>query len=341
MSAPWPPYPSFTATGNRISRAGPTPQAHRTLYKLPANIPLAKATGPSAGVHLRGPLLMLLSAFLFAVLDILIKVLGPPFRVWDIAVYRFVFGMTILLAIFGWRGNPFRGSDPRLLVIRGIIGCLSFLTLVKALQLIPISAALVLFYSFPAFAAFFAALLYKERISNVEAACIAGTLLGVAVLLDFSIDAHFAGQLMALLSAAFAGLAVCVIKKLRETNGPIVIYLYFCLLGTIISLPPFLVEPHIPKTHYQWLIVSGIIFSSLIAQLIMNQGFQYCRSWEGGLFLSGEVIFTSFFGFVFLGEMASWRFWLGGGLILVSIAALNWSNARNTSFSYLPVSGPP
>lgn len=324
-----------------MSRAGQTRQAHRTLYKLPANIPLAKSMGPPAGVHVRGPLLMLLSAFLFAVLDSLIKVLGPPFRVWDIAIYRFGFGMTILLALFGWRGNPFRGSDPRLLTIRGIIGCMSFLTFVKALQLIPISAALVLFYSFPAFAAFFAALLYKERISRTEAACIAGTLMGVAVLLDFSIDSQFAGQLMALLSAAFAGVAVCVIKKLRETNGPIVIYLYFCLLGTIISLPPFLVDPHIPQTHYQWSIVIGIILSSLVAQLIMNQGFHYCRSWEGGVFLSGEVVFASFFGFVFLGEMASWRFWLGGGLILVSIAALNWSNARKTSFSYLPVSGPP
>lgn len=241
MIAPWPPHPRFTAIGKRTSLAGQTRQAHRTLYKLPTNIPLAKAMGPAAGIHLRGPLLMLLSALLFAILDILIKVLGPPFRVWDIAIYRFGFGMTILLALFGWRGNPFRGSDPRLLAIRGIIGCMSFLALVKALQMIPLSAALVLFYSFPAFAAFFAALLYKESISGTEAACIAGTLFGVAVLLDFSIKSHFAGQLMALLSAAFAGLAVCVIKKLRETNGPIVIYLYFCLLGTIIALPPFLV----------------------------------------------------------------------------------------------------
>lgn len=302
---------------------------------------MAKAFGASSGIPLRGPLLMLLSAFLFAVLDSLIKVLGPPFRVWDIAIYRFVFGMTILLTLFGWRGNPFRGTDPRLLVIRGIIGCLSFLTLVKAIQLIPISAALVLFYSYPAFAAFFSAFLFKESISKIEAACVAGALLGVAVLLDFSIDSHFVGQVMAVLSAAFAGLAVCVIKKLRETNGPIVIYLYFCLLGTIICLPPYLIDPHIPKTHYQWAIVIGIIFSSLFAQLIMNQGFQYCRSWEGGLFLSGEVLFTSFFGFVFLGEIANWRFWAGGGLILVSIVALNLNNARKTPFSYIPVSGPP
>ncbi len=37
----------------------------------------------------KGPAVMLVSALLFAVLGFLIKILGPSFRVWDIAVYRF------------------------------------------------------------------------------------------------------------------------------------------------------------------------------------------------------------------------------------------------------------
>jgi drug/metabolite transporter (DMT)-like permease len=64
---------------------------------------------------------MLAAAFLFAVLDGLIKLLGPPFRVWDIAFYRFACGLVILVPILGWKGNPFRGQNLKLLVIRGII----------------------------------------------------------------------------------------------------------------------------------------------------------------------------------------------------------------------------
>ena len=75
---------------------------------------------------LAGPLLMLTAAFLFAVLDGLIKSLGPSFRVWDIAFYRFGGGLVILIATFGWRKNPFTGNNTRLLIIRGISGCAAF-----------------------------------------------------------------------------------------------------------------------------------------------------------------------------------------------------------------------
>ena len=63
----------------------------------------------------------------------------------------------------------------------------------------------------------------------------------------------------------------------------------------------------------------------------MNQGFRYCKSWEGGLFLMAEVIFTSILGIVFLGESVTWRFWVGGLLVLGSALALNRGNARRIS----------
>jgi len=55
----------------------------------------------------------------------------------------------------------------------------------------------------------------------------------------------------------------------------------------------------------------------------MNQGFFYCRAWEGGVFMSSEVIFTAAAGILFLGDPAPWRFWVGGLMILISVIALN------------------
>jgi drug/metabolite transporter (DMT)-like permease len=104
-----------------------------------------------------GPLLMLAAAFLFSVMDVLINLTGPAFRTWDIAFYRFGFGLVILIGILGWKGNPFKTDNLKLMMIRGISGSLAFLSLVTAIQLIPISTAIVLFFSFPAFAALFKA----------------------------------------------------------------------------------------------------------------------------------------------------------------------------------------
>lgn len=287
---------------------------------------------PSISMRWRGPMLMLTSAFLFAGMDSFIKLLGPPFRLWDIAFYRFGFGLVILLCLFGWKRNPFRSNDSRLLVVRGVVGCMAFLALVIAIRLIPISTALVLFFAYPAFAAVFSTLLFKESIRPFEIFCVALTFCGVIFLLDFSVGSSPLGQLVSLSGAALAGIAVTIIKKLRETNGPVIIYLYFCLLGTVIVFPSFISNPQIPQTPYEWFLIIGIMVSSLLAQLLMNQGFHYCKSWEGGVFLTSEVIFTSLFGIFFLSEIVTWHFWLGGSLILTSIIALNWGNNRRISF---------
>ena len=65
-----------------------------------------------------GPLLMLSAALLFTLLNIIIKSLGPSFSVWDIGYYRFWGGIVFILAIFWRYGNPFKGNDVRLLMIR-------------------------------------------------------------------------------------------------------------------------------------------------------------------------------------------------------------------------------
>jgi drug/metabolite transporter (DMT)-like permease len=271
---------------------------------------------------------MLGSAFLFAVLNGLIKILGPAFRVWDIGFYRFAFGLAMLLVISGWDQNPFKSHNLRLLIMRGITGSMAFISLVTAIRLIPISTAMVIFYSFPAFAALCSFLLFGESITKSELSCVLVAFIGVTVLFDFRLEGGLVGQTMALISGSFAGLTVSIVKKLRENNGPIIIYLYFCLLGTVITFPRFISDPQSPTNMYDWLILAGIGCASISAQLLMNEGFRYCKSWEGGLFLTSEVIFASVFGLVFLSESVTWRFWVGGILIFTSVVVLNLGSTR-------------
>lgn len=281
-------------------------------------------SGPSAGT-----LLMLASAFLFSVLDGLIKLLGPGFRIWDIAFYRFGFGLVILIGIMGWKQNPFKTRNLRLMIIRGITGTTAFLLLVLAIRLIPLSTALVLFFSFPAFAALFSFLFFGEHISVAQIGCVLGALVGASILFDYQISENLWGQAAGLASGIFAGVTVCLIKKLRETNGAPIIYLYFCLLGALITFPMFISNPHLPRSVIDWVMIGGIVFTALGAQLLMNQGFQYCKSWEGGLILTSEVVFTAALGILFLGEIFSWRFGCGGLLIIASAVFSNFAGDRS------------
>jgi drug/metabolite transporter (DMT)-like permease len=121
----------------------------------------------------------------------------------------------------------------------------------------------------------------------------------------------------------FAGITVTLIRSLRAHNGPVIIYLYFCSMGTLVTLPMFISHPVFPANPVEWAMILGIVFSSVLAQLMMNQGFFYCRGWEGGVFMSSEVIFTAVVGIVFLGDPATLQFWIGGLLILGSVVVLN------------------
>ncbi len=270
-----------------------------------------------------GPLFMLSAAFSFTFLNLLLKLLGPQYTVWSIGFYRFLGGAAVLIAVFGRHHNPYRGHNIRLLVIRGCIGCSSFLCIVTAIRLMPVSTALIIYYSFPAFAAIFSFLIYKERIGMPEIACIAAVLLGVGILFDFQLVGGMLGQVMALVGAAFAGMTATLIRTLREKNGPVVIYLYYCTMGILVTAPMFAKHPILPSTPIEWGMILGIIFVSVAAQLLMNQGFFYCRAWEGGVFMSSEVVFTAAAGVIFLGDPAPWRFWVGGLMILISVIALS------------------
>lgn len=270
-----------------------------------------------------GPLFMLSAALLFTLLNLLIKLLCEEYSVWQIGFYRFFGGMLVLLAFFGRRGNPFRGNNRRLLVLRGCVGSIAFLSLITAVRLLPLSTAMVIFYSFPAFSAGFSFWMYGDRIRKSELACIFCVLVGVGVLFDFRMDGGFFGKSMALMGAMFAGLTVTLIRTLRENNGPVVIYLYFCAMGALVTIPPFVLHPIFPKVPLEGLMLAGIILCSVLAQLLMNQGFFYCTGWEGGVLMSSEVVFTTAVGIFFLGDPVSARFWAGGLLVVGSVIAMN------------------
>ncbi len=277
---------------------------------------------------LAGPLFMLSAALLFTLLNVIIKTLNPVFTVWHIGFFRFFGGLVMILVIFGRHHNPFVGNNTRLLIIRGCVGSVAFISLITALKMLPLSTALVIFYSFPAFSAVFAYIIYGEKIGKFEIACIILVMVGVGALFDFRLGGTFLGQAMALFGALFAGLTVTLIRSLREKNGPVIIYLYFCTMGSLVTAPKFILTPMLPGSPLEWVMVLGIVFTSLTAQLLMNQGFFYCKGWEGGVFMSSEVIFTGIVGIVFLGDPVTLRFWVGGILIFGSVVALNRLKAQ-------------
>ena len=270
-----------------------------------------------------GPLLMLSAAISFTFMSILLKLMPTGYTVWHLGFIRCFGGMLVLLIFFGRKKNPYKGYNIPLLILRGCSGAIAFFAAVTALRILPISTAIVLFYSYPVFAGLFGFLIYKEKITFFQAGCMAVLVVGVTVLFDFRFTGNSYGQIMAIVGAVFAGLTVTLIRSLIKTNGPVIIYLYFCTMGMLLTLPVFLMTPIIPASSLEWIMVIGIVITSVIAQLLMNKGFLYCQGFEGASYMSCEVFFTALVGILFLNDPVNWRFFVGGCLIVGSGLVLN------------------
>lgn len=273
--------------------------------------------------RMAGPLFMLSAALLFTLMSTIVKLMPEQYTVWHLGFIRCFGGMILLTTVFSRRKNPFKGHKVPLLILRGCTGSLAFFFVVSALRTLPMSTAVVLFYSYPAFAALFGFFIYKEQVNRFQIACIAVLLAGVAILFDFRLSANSLGQAMALIGAFLSGFTVTIIRSLREHNGPVIIYFYFCTMGTLATLPYCIAHPIVPASTVEWAMIAGIICVSVAAQLLMNQGFFFCRGFEGAAYMSSETLFTAVVGIVFLMEPVSWHLFAGGLLIVGSGLALH------------------
>ena len=285
---------------------------------LPARLKM-----PHMKASVSGAVLMVIAALLYTFMSILVKLMPDNYTVWHLGFIRFSGGLTALLISasipqLGARGNPYSGHNIPLLIFRGCTGSIAFFFVITSLRILPVSTACVLFYSYPVFAAIFGIIIYKEKITVYQAGCVVLLIVGIAILFDFNLTGNTYGQVMAILGALFAGLTVTLIRSLRTQNGPVIIYLYFCTMGTLLTMPAVIVNPFWPSSIIEWVMILGIIFTSLGAQLVMNQGFYFCKGWEGAVYMSTETIFTAIIGILFLNDPATWRFFSGALLIVGS-----------------------
>ncbi|MBW2006187.1 MAG: DMT family transporter [Deltaproteobacteria bacterium] len=275
-----------------------------------------------------GFMAMILSAFFFAITDIIIKFISPSLGVIQIAFVRFLIGALILWPMLKSSGQSLIGNSIRVLLLRGFTGTLAFFCLLKAIAMIPLSNAMVLFYTFPLFATLFAFFLLKERFKRLEIMLTLVGMIGIYIFINPSSHTYTIGHMFGLLAGCFAGFTIVLIRKLRKTNGPLIIYFYFCIVGGIISFPFFIIKFKLPDLEQSSLLVLlAVIF--LVAQVFMNQGFKFCKASEGSVILMSEVVYAGIAGVILFDDTLSLNFLAGACLIIGSGVGLNLIAHKN------------
>ena len=215
---------------------------------------------------------MLISTFAFSLMQLCVKFL-PHLPAHELILFRSLISLVLCLGYLVPKGiDPF-GNNRKLLLMRGVFGMLALSLFFVTLQRLPLASAVTIQYLSPIFTAIIAIYVLGERMRKLQWLFIAIAFTGVLILKGFDerISVLFLG--LGILSSAFAGVAYNCVRKLKDTDHPMVVVFYFPLVATPIMAICFIFEFVMPVgMDWLWLMLLGIF--TQIGQFYMTKALQ-------------------------------------------------------------------
>jgi drug/metabolite transporter (DMT)-like permease len=267
------------------------------------------------GLRPAGVAALFLSATLFAFVTLAVKLASRSLSGYFVSGSRFLIGLTLCVAVIAWRRTGFRLKFPRMVILRGLFGAASMVSSYIAITLTGPGRATLLGNTYPVFVALFGALLFKEALSGRTMLSLAVCTGGAVLVMRDGSGAALSGDLLALGSAVFAGLAVnCVRRASSRGESPFILYLSPCIFGLpILAVAPM---PSAPVGPWPLALLLFVGCGAFVAQALMSVGYRSVPAGRGSVVFYWETALTVLLGFLFGGEKPTLRFGIGVVVIL-------------------------
>ena len=260
------------------------------------------------------------SSFFFALMAYFAKLASSQIPGVEIAFIRFAVGAVAVLILACFGAVNLRTRNKGLLIMRGTFGGVAVLLYFLALAGGSMTNSTILNNTYPIFATLVAFFTLNEKISLVTGLSLLVSWVGVGFLIHPDLHHLYWPDLVALLSGVLSGVAVVMVRQLRQKNESAWnVFFYLSLFGCIFSLLvaiPVWVWPDFKN----WILLLVTGFFALIAQLMMTSAYKYCSTALGGVLSMTTMVFTAILGIFVVGE----RLTVGetGGAFLIAISSI-------------------
>lgn len=220
----------------------------------------------------KGILFMLISVVGFALMNLTVKFLSH-LPATELVLFRSI--ISLVLSYFMIRRknlHPF-GNNKLYLILRGVFGVTALTMFFYTLQKLPIGSAITIQYLSPIFTVLFAIFMLKEPIRPIQWVFFAVSFAGIVVIKGFDSNITLPLLIMGVASAIFAGLAYNCIRKLKNTDHPVVVVFYFPLIATPVMLV-FAFFDWVTPVGWDWLLLLLMGILTQIAQIYMTKAYQ-------------------------------------------------------------------
>ena len=290
---------------------------------------------PSSNTTVKAIGFLMLSAFLFSIMGVCIRLASQSVDNATIVFFRNVVGLFIFLPLILKKGTGFFKTQKLWMhTWRSIVGLIAMYGFFYAIAHLKLSNAMVFTYSSPIFIPLIAWLFLKEQIT---AKMLIAALVGlIGVLCVAKPDSGMFNQLSLIgLGASFlAAMAFVTVRALTATEPPERIVFYFCFFGTLISaIPLFWSWRLFTFTELIYLICAGLLAN--ISQLCMSNAYKLAPAGEIGPVNYIAIIFAGAWGYFMWHELQDIYSIFGFAFIFMAIVLCNplfkrpqWLKAR-------------
>jgi drug/metabolite transporter (DMT)-like permease len=182
----------------------------------------------------KGAPLIFVACGFFCIAGSLIKC-GSYIGVYKLAFFRFAIGLCLIAtAAMSGRVNLVF-NNKKLLFLRGLTGGTAVFIAILSITKLGLGKGMVLISTYPIFASIFSAIFLKERLRVINFAAILIALAGIYFIAydkgqDFTLLVFGKYELLAVLGAVIAGVALNLIRKLHDTDDSMAIYCSQCVV---------------------------------------------------------------------------------------------------------------
>jgi len=261
---------------------------------------------------------MLIAAFLFACMGVLVKLSADHFTTVELVFYRSLMGVAITWLFVRHFRLTLRTNHWKTHCSRGLTGLGSLLMFFYCITELPLATAISLNYTWPLFMALFSTMILKEQLHWPMVVALAIGFVGVIFLLRPTLhDDHWMAALLGLASGFFAAIAYMNVKQLGnlgESEWRVVFY--FTIISTLITGTWLLLTTFSPVTQQNIHLLIGIGITATLAQLAMTRAYRTGTTLVVTSLGYSTVLFAGIWGILIWNEILPPVAWLGMALII-------------------------
>ena len=262
---------------------------------------------------------MAVSAFFFSLMGALAKLAGTAVPLFEVVLARSLVVLVLSGALMIRDRTPFRGEEPRIMLLRSVLGFCALSCYYYAVIRLPLADATVIHFTNPVFTAFIASLWLREHVGLREGLLILTSLGGVVLVARpgflFGEANALAGipVLVGLCGAMLSASAYVAVRRLRS-EPPMLVVFTFAAVSTVLSLPAALVDIVWPSPA-MLLVLLGVGVTTHLGQVFVTWGLKLERAGRASTVGYLQIVFAAAWGWILFADVPD--VWTGVGAAVI------------------------